>query len=247
MRCKQLRLETVDKQQIDCLHYQNGHDIVLIISHGFYNSKQALLLRKLVQAFCDVYDIFMFDFRGHGKSSGVFTWTSREHNDIESVLSYLKGKYKKLGVIAFSLGASIWISALKGRNDIDSLVCVSTPSDVAKIDYTFWALNWDEDIVYTLFSSEGRVGKGIRPGPFWLKKEKPAETAALLRVPTLYVHGDKDWVIHPWHSKLLFDKTTVKKKLVTIKDGSHAEYLLRNHAEEVVNEIKNWLAETLKL
>jgi len=246
MRCEQVKLDTRDKQQIDCRYYQNSRDIVLIISHGFYNSKEAVLLGRLAQAFGDEYDVFMFDFRGHGRSSGFFTWTSREYNDTEAVLSYLKGKYRKMGIIAFSIGASIWINTLKGRNDINSLVCVSAPSDMAKIDYAFWALNWNVDIVYTLFSAEGRIGKGMRPGPFWLKKEKPAETAPHLMVPTLYIHGDRDWVVRPWHSKLLFDRTKAEKKLVTIKGGPHAEYLLRKHTEEFIGEINNWFAQTLK-
>ncbi len=246
MRREQGMLTTSDNQKIAYTHLRNGHSRVVIIAHGFYNSKDAVLLQQLAAAVSVAYDVMLFDFRGHGKSSGFFSWMSKEVCDIEAVLSYLQGKYRSIGVIAFSLGGSIWINALSQKPRVDSLICVSAPSSFEKIDYRFWALNWDEDIIYTLLSPEGRKGKGIRPGPFWLKKSKPIDLVAKLTVPTLYIHGDKDWVIDPWHSKTLYERATCRKKLVIIEGGSHAEYLLRNHQEKFIAEIRTWLQETLK-
>ena len=68
-------LTTVDHQKISFQHFKNGSRAVIIIAHGYYNSKQAVVLQQLAQALGKEFDIFMFDFRGHGKSSGVFTWT----------------------------------------------------------------------------------------------------------------------------------------------------------------------------
>jgi pimeloyl-ACP methyl ester carboxylesterase len=160
-------------------------------------------------------------------------------------LDYLKGKYKKTGLLAFSLGGSVSINVLAKRHDVDSLVCVSTPSDFSKIDYQFWNLNFKDDLVYTLFTKEGQKGRGFRPGPFWLKKEKPIDNVGKIGIPVLYIHGEKDWVIRPWHSKALYEKTTSRKKIIMIKNGPHAEYLMKNSEEEFVSEIKNWFNQTL--
>lgn len=88
-------LLTVDHQRIAYRHYNGGHDKLIIIAHGFYNSKDAVILKKLVESLYDEYDVFMFDFRGHGKSSGLYTWTSKEGRDLKAVLDYVDEKYKK--------------------------------------------------------------------------------------------------------------------------------------------------------
>jgi pimeloyl-ACP methyl ester carboxylesterase len=239
-------LLTQDNCNIDYYHYQAKHDKVIVIAHGFYNSKDAVLLETLAKDLLDDYDIFMFDFRGHGKSSGLYSWLSKEDRDLNVVLDYLKGKYKKTGLLAFSMGASVGINVLAKRGGVDSLICISAPSDFSKVDYHFWNLDLKEDLFYTLITREGRKGRGFRPGPFWFKKEKPINNVAKLSIPILYIHGEKDWVVRPWHSKTLYEKTISKKKLVMIKNGPHAEYLMRNSKNEFVDEIKNWFNQTLK-
>jgi pimeloyl-ACP methyl ester carboxylesterase len=187
----------------------------------------------------------MFDFRGHGKSKGLFTWSSKENKDLAAVLDYLEGKYDKIGIIAFSFGGSVSINVLAKDKRVSSFVCVSAPSDISKIDYKFWLLDLREDFVYTLFTAEGRKGKGVKLGPFWLKKEKPIDNIGKIKIPVLYIHGDKDWVIKPWHSQVLYEKTTSRKKLVMIKDGMHAEYLLRKSKKEILGLVLGWFKETL--
>ncbi|MCK9573420.1 MAG: alpha/beta hydrolase [Candidatus Omnitrophica bacterium] len=238
-------LLTADNCSIDYRHYQNNKDKVIVIAHGFYNSKDAVLLTELAKYFFDEYDVFMFDFRGHGKSGGLYSWTAKENQDLNAALNYLKGKYKKTGLLAFSLGGSVSINVLAQRHDVDSLVCVSTPSDFSKIDYQFWNLDLEGDLFYTMFTKEGRYGRGFRPGPFWLTKEKPIDNINKVTAPVLYIHGEKDWVIKPWHSKALYEKTILNKKLVIIKNGPHAEYLMKDSEKEFVGEIKNWFNQTL--
>jgi pimeloyl-ACP methyl ester carboxylesterase len=238
-------LLTTDKEKIAYCHYKKNHSRVVIIAHGFYSSKDIVLIKKLAKSLLDKYDVFAFDFRGHGKSTGLFTWTSKEGADLETVLGYLKDKYEKIGLISFSLGAAISINTVSKTGCVDCLICVSIPSEFGKIDYKFWQLDWENDIVYNLFDREGRIGKGIRPGPFWLKKKKPAESIEKIEIPVLYIHGDKDWVIRPWHSKALYEKTASKKRLVIVKDGPHAEFLLRKFPDRIIGLIKSWLKDTL--
>ncbi|MBD3264586.1 MAG: alpha/beta fold hydrolase [Candidatus Omnitrophica bacterium] len=245
-------LSTEDAVDIAYCHYLNDKRDLIVIAHGFYNSKDAVLLQKLAQSLGDEYDIFMFDFRGHGKSGGFFSWVSREGKDLRAVLKHIEGKYDKTGIIAFSLGASICINTLAELSTvwakspgIDSLVCLSPPCELKKIDYKFWFLNWREDLIYTLFTAEGRKGKGVRPGPFWLKKKKPAEEVSKLKIPVFYIHGDKDWVVKPWHSQVLYNNTKSEKRLLMIKGGPHAEYLLKEFSGQIVPAIKRWFGNKL--
>lgn len=238
-------LITKDKHKIAYHYYMHGHDKVVIIAHGFYNSKDAVVLQRLAKSLLSAYDVFMFDFRGHGKSNGLFTWTSKEGEDLKVVLDHLDKKYVKKGILAFSMGASISINVLSKYPKADSLICVSCPSEFEKIDYHFWELDWEKDFIYTLATAEGKKGKGVRPGKFWLKKDKPIDNVSKLTIPILYIHGDKDWVVKPWHSRSLYEKTVSKKKLLIIKNGPHAEYLAKSYFEQFSAEIKKWFQETL--
>ena len=164
-------LKTLDNQKIAYYHYKSGHKKVIVIAHGFYASKDSELFRSFSGSFLEEYDVFIFDFRGHGKSSDLFYWTSKEGEDLKAVLNHLKGAYEKMGLIGFSFGGSVSINTAAETGLIDSLICVSTASDAGKVDFNFWKLDWNEDIIYSL-SEKGRKGKGVKPGPFWLKKER---------------------------------------------------------------------------
>ncbi len=238
-------LTTVDHQKISFQHFKNGSQVVIIIAHGYYNSKQCVVLQQLAQAFGEKYDIFMFDFRGHGKSSGAFTWTSREENDLQAVLDFIAPQYSRKGLIAFSMGASISINVLANDKRVDSFICVSAPSDMSRIDYWVWAIDWKGDAVYTLLNPRGRIGKGVRPGPFWLAKKRPIDNIGKITIPIMFIHGSRDWVIRPWHSEALYQKAGGMKRIISIKNGPHAEYLMRDYPEQFVAEVRNWFLDTL--
>ena len=80
---------TEDNKKIAYNHYKNNMRNIVIIVHGFYNSKDAVLLEKLAQHLFVNYDVLLFDLRGHGGSSGFFTWTSKEGLDVKAILNYL--------------------------------------------------------------------------------------------------------------------------------------------------------------
>jgi pimeloyl-ACP methyl ester carboxylesterase len=86
-------LTTTDGNTIHAYHYKRGHKKVIVIAHGFYSNKENPFLKKLAESLLETYDVFIFDFRGHGKSSGVYTWVAKEKNDLTVVLGYLEDKY----------------------------------------------------------------------------------------------------------------------------------------------------------
>ena len=235
---------TEDKQKIFYDHYKNGHSRLVVIAHGFFNSKDAFLLKELGNELQDNYDIVILDFRGHGQSGGLFYWTTKEYTDLISVLEDIRRDYKKIGLIGFSLGAATSIIAASKVDWIDSIIAVSAPTEFEKIEYHFWDLDVENDILYNLIG-DGRMGKGVRPGPFWLKKDKPIHCVAKVKAPILFLHGESDWLIKPSHSQELYERAKSKKSISIIKNGPHAEYLIRKNKEETLKLITNWFKETL--
>ncbi|MBF0217302.1 MAG: alpha/beta fold hydrolase [Candidatus Omnitrophica bacterium] len=238
-------LVTSDREKISFQHFKNGCRDVIIVAHGFSNSKQCVILQRLARELGGEYDIFMFDFRGHGKSGGAFTWTSREGNDLRAVLDHIAPLYPRRGLIAFSMGASIGINVLAGDKRVDSFISVSAPSDIAKIDYRVWNIDWKGDAAYVLWDPAGKIGKGVRSGPFWLAKERPIDNVGKVACPIMFMHGSRDWVIMPWHSEALSQKAGGHKRTVVIRNGPHAEYLMRDHPAEFVEKVKEWFRETI--
>jgi len=164
--------------------------------------------------------------------------------DLLSIVEFAAKSYEKIGLLGFSLGAATSIIAASKTSLINSIIAVSAPSEFEKIDYHFWRLDVINDLFYNLFG-EGRHGKGVRPGPFWYKKEKPLEIVKKSKIPIFYIHGDSDWVIRYQHSEQLYKNTTALKRLSIIKNGPHAEYLFLEHKDEMLRLIREWFKETL--
>jgi pimeloyl-ACP methyl ester carboxylesterase len=165
----------------------------------------------------------VFDFRGHGKSSDVFTWTALEQKDLQAITAYAKkNNYEKIGVIGFSLGAAIALIEASFHHNIDSVIAVSPPADLGRINYHFWEKDMWEDLKLN-FGAKGR-GKLVRMGSPSLQKVRPSDIASSISpVPVLFLHGEKDWLIKPSHSRLLFHKAKEPKALTIMEDGGHAE------------------------
>lgn len=235
---------TEDKKKIHYDHYTGGHDKVIVLAHGFYNSKQAVLFKDMAAVLNDAYDIIVMDFRGHGKSDGPFDWTAKEYKDLEAVLHYAHKQYTAIGVVGFSLGAATSIITAVRGDLIKSLVVVSPPTDFDKIDKHFWKMCIKENIIYNVFK-EGRIGKGVMPGNLWLKKIKPIDVIQDIKSPVLFVCGKKDWLILPWHARALYEKAKGVKKLEIFEEGTHAEYIYRSHKEQTLKMFKEWFAKTL--
>lgn len=235
---------TSDKERISYSHYKAGHREAVVIAPGFFVSKESVLLNSLKDSLIKDFDVIMFDFRGHGKSSGLFSWTSKEANDLEAILDNAAKQYPKVGLIGFSLGAVTSINVVSKTNKVSSLVAVSAPASFEKIDFRLWELDPDNDIVYNL--GEGGKGKGVRPGAFWLDKTRPIDVIGRIKVPVLFVTGDKDWVVSHKHSQEMFERAKCRKDLKIIKGGPHAEYLMRRHSKELMGSIIKWLDATLK-
>ena len=236
---------TSDQHKVYYDLYKRDHKKVIIIAHGFFNSKEAILLKQLGESLNSEYDVILFDFRGHGQSKGFFYWTAKEYLDLLVIVEFASKSYEKIGLIGFSLGAATSIIASSKTMSINSIVSISAPTEFVKIDYRVWEFDVDNDLLYNLFG-EGKHGKGVRPGPFWHKKENPLDIVKKTAVPIFYIHGDADWIIKHWHSEKLYENTAAFKRLTIIKNGPHAEYLFIEHKDKMLYLIREWFNETLR-
>jgi len=236
---------TEDGKRIAFVHIQGGFSRVIIIAPGFYNNKDTVLFKSMADAFSKEYDVIVFDFRGHGKSSDVFTWTALEQKDLRAITDYAKENgYEKIGVIGFSLGAAIALIEASFHQNIDSVIAVSSPAELGKIDFHFWEKDMWRDLRLN-FGVKGR-GKGVRPGSLALQKIRPYDVVDKISpTPVLFLHGEKDWLVKLSHSQLLFEKAKDPKVLTILEDGGHAERMFDAFPDQFMKICLDRFRETL--
>ena len=238
-------LKTEDNTKIAVNHYDNKRDFVIIIAHGWYMCKDSTVFKAMSADFFENSDVITFDFRGHGKSSGFYTFTANEHQDIKTVINYAKQRYSRIGLIGFSLGAAISIIHSAKYNDIDSLVAVSAPVSFDKIENHFFK---KEAFIPTFKKFELWRSLSIRPGNLLLKKINPIDVIHKIEsAPILFMTGGNDPTVHPWHSQELYDKARENKALTVFHDNFHAEDLYISSRERFINTCNSWLSSVEKL
>lgn len=90
---------------MDCAGAE-GQGVVLVL-HGYSVHRNILLKRTrfLHQA---GYTVMLFDFQGHGQSSGEFaTFGYREYYNVVAAMKFLRERFpaEKIGIVATSMGA----------------------------------------------------------------------------------------------------------------------------------------------
>ena len=236
-------VSTTDGVTVSLDVYGHGaRNAVVIICPGFFQSKDTPTFQRMSQTLTGKYDILAMDFRGHGRSSGLYTFSAREGADFEAVLLWARERYQRIGVLGFSLGAAIAINTVSRHQDIvQSLVAVSAPCAFEDIDFKFWT---PEAIRTGMQGLES--GAGCRPGSLLLKKERPIENVQKLKaIPVLFIHGTRDVIVGIQHSRRLYAAAPGQKRLETIEGGSHAEALFRDDPKRFSDLVIGWYAQTL--
>jgi len=223
-------------------HHRNGHTHCIVLVHGFFNNKDAYLFAQIAKMFAKDYDVISYDLRGHGKSSGLFTWTAKEPDDLGEVVAFAKSRgYARITAVGFSLGAAISIVEGSRNKDIDAVIAVSPPTKFWDINMHFWEPEMLADLKLNL-GPKGK-GKGIRPGNIFAKKIAPIDVMdAYATKPLLLVHGERDWLIKSHHSKKL-SAANEKVEAIFVKNGGHAEKMFDDDAEGFEKICGDWLGQ----
>ncbi len=236
---KEIFVESENKIRIAVNHYESGvRESVVIICPGCFICKDAKPFRMMSEDFYKVYDVITMDFRGHGRSSGLFTFTAREYNDLRSVVVYAKNFYKRIGILGFSLGAASAIIYTAKFKDVDSLIAVAPPVSFRKIENHFWKKN---TLIAAIKKYELWKNPSIRPGNIFLKKDNPIDLVGdISPIPFLVITGTDDTIIYPWHCIELNKWSGEPKKMFIFDKGLHAEQLYLKQCEIFMGVCKDW-------
>lgn len=238
---RELRLRTEDGETIAAEQFDSGHrDSVLIICPGWRMTKESFVFQDMAQDFFKTTDVISMDFRGHGKSSGRFTFSAKEYLDLKAVVDYAKQKYSHVSVMGFSLGAATSIIYASQYKNVDNVIAVSPPSEFRKIENHFYR---KESIISNIKKFELNRVLSVRPGNIFAHKIKPIDVVqSVAPIPLLIVAGGKDPTIFPWHAAALYKKAQGDKSIKVYDNDSHAEDIYMQSHDSFVNLCENWLA-----
>lgn len=234
-------LRTASGVTISIRHPRRGGSRALIVAPGFFQSKETRVFRRIEADLLQTGDVISMDFRGHGRSGGLYTFSALETEDLAAVLDYARSSYAKVGVLGFSYGGTIGILAAAQRAAIDSLVCVGSPMAPEAVEFQWWKVrSWRLGL-----ANLGR-GAGCRPGNPFLPKVRALDVIGSVAAPVFFIHGEKDPTVAARHSVLLHEKKLVgPRQLKIYPRGSHAEDLYRSHRTEFLADITDWFDRTL--
>ena len=236
---KEILLKTKDNVKIAINHYQQGFDGVVIVAPGWCMTKDSNAFVQISENFATEFDVISMDFRGHGKSGGFFTFTSKELFDLKVVVDYAKSfGYKQIYLAGFSLGGALAVIYASQNKDINKVIAVSVPCDFNKIENQMWKKEaWGETF------KKFELGRflSIRPSINIQKKIKPIDVVEKITVPTLFIAGEKDPTVHAWHTKTLFEKASCQKQYKLYKNGCHAEDLFLHFKDDFSSLTHNFL------
>ncbi|OGF49649.1 MAG: hypothetical protein A2231_00105 [Candidatus Firestonebacteria bacterium RIFOXYA2_FULL_40_8] len=235
----ELKLKTFDGTQIAFNHLRRKErDEVIIICHGFCSAKDNRPFLDMSRDFFSHMDVINMDQRGHGNSSGFFSFSSQEHGDIRAVIEFARTIYTRVHLMGFSLGAASSAIEVAESGNVASLILVSPPADFVKIENHFL----DRNILsYGLKRFTFHYFK-LRPGNPLQRKIKPAEAVERINnIPLLVIHGEKDRIIFPWHGSEVYAHANEPKKLVIFEKGEHAEAIYEEYPERFISLCLEWI------
>lgn len=217
-------------------------DSAVVLCHGLGADKSDML-NYIPFLYRNGYNIFAFDFRGHGENLSKHTSLGFfEVNDLLGAIDYLKEKkVKNIGVIGRSMGGAVCIMTASKCKDIKAVV---SDSAYARLDpllghyaKKFYHLPFWPVVPMVKFISQLRIGCNYN-------KVNPVEDIKNVHVPVCIIHGDKDENIVAENGKILFEAANEPKKLLIVPNAYHVESLSvaqKQYEKEVLEFFKKYL------
>jgi dipeptidyl aminopeptidase/acylaminoacyl peptidase len=198
-------------------------DRVILVCYGYRNRK-ADMLGIGAALWRNGYNVLIFDYHGHGVHAGTrVTLGYRELEDALAAVRYISLRIPsaRLGVVGFSMGASIAIMAAARDARIDAVVADSPfaaqRNPISMRMRQRYHISWSGRPV--LFFADHLLHWLL--GYRFSDVEPIRDIARLGDRPILLIHGMKDTVVDPADSTLLFEAATGPKELWQLQNAEH--------------------------
>lgn len=242
---RSLALLTADGVRLDAAHdrsEQGGLDLAIVLAHGFTGSWRKPAVREIATRLRRVAGVVSFDFRGHGRSSGVSTMGDREVLDVAAAVEWARVLgYRAVATVGWSMGGTVVVRhAALHPGKVDAVVSVSAPSR--------WFYRGTAPMRRVHLAVEHPIGRLVSrrllrtriSGDGWAQlPEEPQQVAGRISpTPLLVVHGDQDGYLPVDHAERLFAAAAEPRELWLLPGFGHAEAAAD---ADLVDRIGEWV------
>lgn len=200
-------------------------DLGIVLVHGFTQSSTSPRVRQIAHWLADHAGVVLVDLRGHGRSGGRSSVGWHEVHDVEAAVRWARALgYRRVASLGFSLGSAVVIRQAALFGGVDAVVAVSGPGQW----YYRGSANMRRLHRFVLTAPGRAVLRATRgtrvsnrPWVAPLPLDPPA-AAAMVGVPLLVVHGDRDDYFPAHHAWQVH--TAAPRSTLWIEQGfGHAE------------------------
>ncbi len=218
------RIATRDGVEIDTLRLGRKPGRGVVICHGFGGNKNISGLVACAEALAGDYSVYTFDFRGHGLSSGRYTFSEREVDDLGAVLETARADGNlRLAVLGFSMGGVTALRYAALHGGLDSLLVVSVPArleDARAPGARF--------LRFLFLTAPGRAlldhRFGVRVARDWDVADPPADLVGRIApLPLTIIHGADDYIFEVEQAEELRRLAGEGTRLKVFEGFGHAE------------------------
>lgn len=251
---EKIYIDSTDNIKLCALMANISVDKVVLLCHGIRGNKEErgsfTTLAKTIQE--QGYSTIRIDFRAHGESTGIdYEMTiSKEIEDVESVIKFLRGKgYKEIIVLGASFGASIvslvdyskfdevkalvlWYGALDNYNVLRNDRFLSEKNKKIAL----------RDGFCPSYSKEGRLFRFGVPLFEEIDEYKPKDKIQTINLPKLFVHGLADETV-PYNVSVEVHNRCTNSKLELIENGSHTFDTDKQSLKDAINKTIEFIEE----
>ena len=204
----------------------------------------ARYVRPLIEA---GFDVFTFDFRGHGESSSggkypLLQWPSdKESEDVLGACAYVEsylageGRPTDVGLFGISRGAGAGLIAAASDPNIKAIVCdgaFSTETTLVALMKRWAHIFARVKLVYESHPDtfwQFMVWLLIRAAQSKLSRRFPSVRKALKEMqprPILFIHGERDSYIRVDQTRLLYQVAPSPKYLWIVEEAKHNQSVI---------------------
>ncbi len=225
-------LHTADGERLAAVHLapvgaaREIREIGVVLAHGFTGSVDKPAVRAIADGLAAHAGVLAFDFRGHGRSSGLSTLGDLEILDVDAAVTRLRALgYGQVVTCGWSMGASAVIRHAALHRGVDAVVAVSGTSRwFFRETRPMRRLHWVVERRFGRVVARGLLKTRIAATGWDPLPQSPEECAPLVApTPLLVVHGDRDTYFPLDHPHALYAAAREPKELWVIEGMGHAE------------------------
>ncbi len=244
-------LDAGDGVRLGLSSWSRGRAAAVIVAPGFFRSRHSPMLVRAALHLAARHDVYCFDFRGHGTSSGRYTFGRHETRDLRAVLDHVHGRgHARVAVVGFSMGGTVAVRTLgamrRAGTDprVAALVTVSSPTEVFRLRPGLPP----RGLLGASFRGEGhRVPRLDSSALFRARLGTLDEVAWISPTPYLVLHHERDWLVPAAMGEALHRAAREPRHLHLFRCGErlHADALVRAIPDQLFAVLDPFLDENL--